>query len=259
MMWGAKATRLPLALLTLFALHAKGAAQALPTAAPVLAASISAFNRAESTLGKLPSRWQLIGLPNKPALALTRFELLSGPEHSLRITTNNSYGALVYTLDAEQKQRSIKTLSWRWRIDSFAEGVNLRTRDGDDSAVKVCILFDMPIERVPFSERLLLRLANTLSNTPLPNATLCYVWDANLAAGTLQDNPYTRRVRSIVVHSLPAGSGWQTAQRTLAADFARTFGKESPELPPILAIAIGGDSDNTGGSSVAYLADLNAQ
>lgn len=255
-MLGARSARSALTWLALVALHSHCLAQ---STAP---GNITAFTQTEALLGKLPSRWKIIGLPNKPTLAVTRFELVSGAEsgqHSLRVSANSSYGALVYTLDAEQKQRSIKTLSWRWRIDSFAEGVNLRTRDGDDSAVKVCILFDMPIERVPFSERWLLRLANTFSTTPLPNATLCYVWDANLAADTLIDNPYTRRVRSIVVHSLPAGPGWQTAQRTIAADFAGAFGKESPELPPILAIAIGCDSDNTGGTSVAHLADLIAQ
>lgn len=259
-MLGANAARATCALLVLLALHTSGLAQSSPPPT-----HITAFTRAEAALGKLPSRWQLLGLPNKPGQALTRFELTSGADagsqnqHSVRISANNSYGALVYTLDAEQKQRAPKTLSWRWRIDSFASGVNLRTRGGDDSAVKVCILFDMPLERVPFGERLLLRMANSLSKTPLPNATLCYVWDATLATDSLLDNPYSRRVRSIVVHSAPAGPAWLSAERTIAADFARAFGNESSELPPILAIAIGGDSDNTGGASVAYLADLTAQ
>jgi hypothetical protein len=253
-MWAARASRCCVISAALLALPNPGFAQPAALTTP-----ISAFTRADAALGKLPSRWQLIGLPNKPTLALTRFELSSGAQHSLRITSNNSYGALVYTLDADQQARGFKTLSWRWRIDSFAEGVNLRTREGDDSAVKVCVLFDMPLGRVPFSERWLLRLANTFSKTPLPNATLCYVWDPSLAADSLLDNPYTRRVRYIVAHSAPAGPSWQATERNIAADFARAFGKESAELPPILAIAIGGDSDNTGGTSVAYLADLSVQ
>ena len=46
--------------------------------------------------------------------------------------------------------------------------------------------------------------------------------------------------------------------RDVAADFRRAFGDESAEVPPLLAIAVAGDADNSGAQSVAYLAGLSS-
>jgi hypothetical protein len=39
-------------------------------------------------------------------------------------------------------------------------------------------------------------------------------------------------------------------------DFARLFGQESRSTPPVIAVAVGADSDNTGGQSLAYLTQM---
>lgn len=48
----------------------------------------------------------------------------------------------------------------------------------------------------------------------------------------------------------------QPQRRIHHADFLRLFGDESSTVPPVLASAVGADSDNTGGRSLAYIADL---
>jgi len=53
----------------------------------------------------------------------------------------------------------------------------------------------------------------------------------------------------------PTGQ-WVNQHRRIADDFASLFGTESAVLPPVVAVAIGADSDNTGGTSSAYLARL---
>ena len=49
---------------------------------------------------------------------------------------------------------------------------------------------------------------------------------------------------------------WQAEQRDLAADFKRMFGDETQTMPPLLGIVVAGDADNTLGSSLAFLADI---
>ena len=97
-------------------------------------------------------------------------------------------------------------LAWQWRVDDLLDGADLHSKAGDDSALKVCVFFDLPITRVPFLERQLLRLARTQSDEPLPAATVCYVWDTRLPPDTDLDNAFTRRVRYIVLRSGPVAA-----------------------------------------------------
>jgi hypothetical protein len=45
-------------------------------------------------------------------------------------------------------------------------------------------------------------------------------------------------------------------RRDLDADFLRLFGDEVDTVPRLVAIAIGGDADNTRSHGLAYVADL---
>ena len=55
------------------------------------------------------------------------------------------------------------------------------------------------------------------SPRPVPAATVCYVWDAKIAAGTSLDNAFTRRMRYLVVRSGDnALSDWQSERRDIA-------------------------------------------
>lgn len=191
--------------------------------------------------------WRPVGLP-KQTLPATRFT----PEgEAMRIEAAGSYGNLV-----RETPGAGRLLAWRWRLDRPLPGADLRTKAGDDAALKVCALFDLPLEALPFWERQKLRLARTLSGEDLPAAVLCYVWDPALPAGTLLPNAYTPRLRWIVLRGQgEALATWQDEKRDLAADFARAFGDESPTLPPLKALAVGADADNTGGRSLGYVTE----
>lgn len=187
-------------------------------------------------------------------MPLTRFAVVAlGGERVLRIEAERAYGNLVHAL----KGARAGTLAWRWRVDQPANGADLRQKSGDDTALKVCAFFDMPLARVPFVERQLLRMASSRSGETLPTATLCYVFDAGLAPGTLLRNAYTQRVRYIAAGGAP--KQWRNEQHDLAADFLRAFGDESPEVPALSAIVIGADTDNTGSHSIGHVSDLRLQ
>ena len=219
-------------------------------------AHLSPFSR--SGPGEPPSPWRVVGLPNNPSKPLTQFDIaVVGGQSVLRIQTDHSYANLVHKLSPAFSGASAH-LHWRWRLDQPLLRADLTHRLGDDSAVKVCAAFDLPIEKLGFVERNFLKAARAASHEHLPAATLCYVWDHRLPAGTVLHNAYTHRIRFIVLDSGEQRLGqWVTHTQDLAADFHRAFGEESAEMPPLLAILVGADSDNTADRSLAYVADIS--
>jgi hypothetical protein len=203
--------------------------------------------------GQPPAPWAHAGLPQQKSPP-TRFSVREvDGRRVLQIEADRSYGNLVHPLSGAAAGR----LSWRWRIDQPVSGADLRKKQGDDAALKVCALFELPRERVPFVERQLLRLAESRFGEPLPNATLCYVWDPSWPRESIVSNAYTRRLRFITLDG--AAGVWHVERHDLAADFLRAFGDESREVPPLRAILVGADADNTGGRSLAWLDALRLE
>ena len=201
-----------------------------------------------------PPPWAFIGLPGqtKPK---TRFSVVElDGRKALRVEAEESYGNVVHPLRFTGPSA---TLSWQWRVDEPIAAADLRTKQGDDTAIKVCVFFDMPLDLVPFLERQLLKIAQSKTSDPLPAATVCYVWDTNLPIGTELDNAFTRRMRYIVLESGPGKlRQWKSEKRNVMADFTKMFGAESAKVPPIMGIAIGADADNTKTRSVGYVANI---
>ncbi len=198
--------------------------------------------------------WRVVGLPgNKVPLVAPDITTLEG-QQVLRLRSDKSYGTVSHALAPDAGGRF---LQWQWRLDQALAASNLRRKDGDDAALKVCALFDLPLEKIPFVERNLLRLARRVSGEALPGATLCYVWDTSLPPGTLLVNAYTGRVRLHILASSTSALGqWLPQRRDLHADFLASFGDETDAVPPLQAIVVGADSDNTGGASLGFVKDL---
>lgn len=201
--------------------------------------------------------WKVVGLPRQ-AKPFTRFSVveLEG-YHALRVETASSYGNLVHPLDLAVAPHH---LVWDWRVDEPLLNADIRTREGEDIAMKVCALWDMPIERVPFLDRQVLRFARSRTNEAVPAATVCYVWDMQMPVGTELASPYTSRIRYIVLR----GGGdalhhWEHERRDIAADFIKLFGTETQDLPPLIGIAVGADADNTRSHSLGHAASVQLE
>jgi hypothetical protein len=207
--------------------------------------------------------WRFVGLPNKPDVSATRFELgqVEGVA-GVQMRTDQSYGTW-----AHDWRGTAGTLQWRWRLDQALSGgqrpADLRRKDGDDAALKVCVMFDHPLDRVPFGERTLLRVARSVTGENLPAATVCYLWDTLQAQNTTAANPYSRRVRYVVVQGTGAPTQrWLSESRDVAQDFVTLFGDELPAgstrttVPPVMAVVIGADSDNTQARSSGWVAQV---
>ena len=151
----------------------------------------------------------------------------------------------------------IKTLQFSWRLDKPLLRANLKSKSTEDAALKVCLSFDMPLDKVPTGERLLFRLAQLVSQDKLPTATLCYTWAQADAVGSVVPSPVTSRVRYLVLNSANEPlQTWVPHTRNVGADFLKAFGSETSVVPLVTALVIGADADNTKDTSLAYVSDL---
>ena len=201
-----------------------------------------------------PAPWHIVGLPRQTK-PFTQFSVVDlDGRRAVRIEADASYGNLVHPLDSPP---AAGHLAWQWRVEQPLASADLRQRSGDDTAVKVCVFFDEPMDKLSFADRQLIKLARSRSADAVPTATLCYVWDGQLPVGTALDNAFTRRLRYIVLETGSAKlDRWVGERRDLRADFLRAFGAECETVPPVVGVAVGADADNTRGHSVAYVSQL---
>ncbi len=207
-----------------------------------------------TSAGPVPEPWHFTTLPHKKP---TSFGVVRQDGQSvLKVEADDSYGNLVHPVRVALDGAA--SLAWRWRVERFVEGADLRSRSGDDGAAKLCVFFALPTDRLPFGERTRLALARSATGEDVPSETLCYVWDEKEAKNTLLPNAFTRRIRMLVLET--GAAGWRSERRNLLADYRRAFGDESGGLQPdIVGVAVSADSDNTRGHGLSFFGDLELQ
>ena len=126
-------------------------------------------------------------------------------------------------------------LRWTWRVDATLGDIDERTRAGDDYSARVYVIRSHPV---------------FLWRTRAVN----YVWASTRGRGETWPNAYTDASRHVAVRSGDAHVGeWVDERRDVRADFRKLFGES---VRYVDAVAIMTDTDNTGGSAVAYYGDI---
>jgi hypothetical protein len=222
---------------------------AASAAAPV---ALARFSTADP--GEPPAAWRLVTLPK--IARHTRFSIVERDgARVLRVEADASYANLVHRVDVDAAQAPI--MHWRWRVDVLSAQTDIKRKEGDDLPARMCVMFDLPLARLKIADRMAVVMGRALFDPGLPAATICYVWDAQVAAGTWLANAYTKRVMMLVLHRGVA-TDWENERRDLRADFARAFPVEAGNgpAPHVAAIAISADGDNTGARSLAFIGDI---
>ncbi len=130
--------------------------------------------------------------------------------------------------------KQYRYLKWSWKINGTVAGGNEKTKQGDDYAARVYVVFP---GRFFWQMR-----------------ALNYIWANKLPKGEFVPNAFTSNAMLLAVESGSAKSGqWVFEERDILADFRRVFGEEPPEAG---AIAIMTDTDNTGAEATAWYADI---
>ena len=203
--------------------------------------------------GPLPAGWQEQRLRSIDA---NRYRLVAEQGQTmLKIESNRSASSVLHRLPPGARPA---LLAWRWRTDGWpSASAAFGDKAGDDFSLRLYLMFDYPLDRVPTGQALALRMARALYDPTLPAATLCYVADPRVPAGTLMASPYTSRVQVMVIRSAPlSDTGWQE-DRDLEADFQRAFGSEyGPGMAPVAAVALAADTDQSGSRVNSWFSDL---
>ncbi len=126
-------------------------------------------------------------------------------------------------------------LNWSWRVDKVLDGVDERSKAGDDYPVRVYVVVS---GGAAFWK----------------TRSLVYVWSSNQPVGATWNNPYTNNARIMALRSATKDAGrWVNEKRNIRADFRQLFGEE---ISAIDAVALMTDADSSGQNATAWYGDI---
>lgn len=143
--------------------------------------------------------------------------------------------ALVF--ETEYELRDYPVLSWRWKINNIHPKGDSQTKAGDDYAARIYVVFPHWF-------------------TPMTRS-INYIWANKLPKGSHTPSRYTANSVMLATQSGPENRGrWITERRNVREDYRKIFGEDPPTVG---AIAIMTDSDDTGGSAIAWYDDIRIE
>lgn len=127
-------------------------------------------------------------------------------------------------------------LNWSWRVDNVMQGLDERTKKGDDYPARIYLVFDGGWQK-------------------WKTRSVNYVWSNSQPVGTEWPSAYTKNNMKVAVQSGEKKLGvWVEEKRNVVEDFRRLFKKDPPAKAD--AVAIMSDTDNSGQSVTAYYGDI---
>lgn len=109
------------------------------------------------TVGQAPAPpWRATKLPKVPNETLYRLVEDDGAV-VLRADANASMSGLVHPLRFDPRTRPV--LEWRWKVSDVPARASFGTKQGDDFAARVYVLFDYDVAKLPLLARVKLKLA----------------------------------------------------------------------------------------------------
>jgi hypothetical protein len=199
----------------------------------------------------LPPGWQRYSLGKGQRVTAYSLAQVDG-RVVLKANADASVSALVHRLRADPARTP--WLAWTWRTEGTLSRADMLSKAGDDYAARVYVLFDYDESRLGLLDRAKIAAARLIYGDPIPVAALCYVWDNRQPEGFSAWSAYTDRLRVIVAESGGTRVGqWVSEAHDVAEDFRRAFGEPAP---PISAVIVAVDTDNTGERALSYFGDL---
>ncbi|MBI4341197.1 MAG: DUF3047 domain-containing protein [Candidatus Omnitrophica bacterium] len=176
-----------------------------------------------------PLRWREIDVKRRTDYAIVDLE----GRRCLKAHSRDGASILISPVGFDPSDH--KWLSWEWRVDRLVEGEALRLKRGSDAPARLYVYFKS-------------------AGLPWQKRNLDYVWSSTLPVGTVLESPYSDSSKIIVVESGSAALGqWRRVERNLHDDYRRCFMEEPP---PVVAIGVMNDTDNTHSEALAYFDEL---
>ena len=184
----------------------------------------------------VPQGWTTEGLGPQKDRGRVENDQEAGGNHFLRISTDGSFYS--FGIDSPFDPERYPILSWRWRVDVMPKGANIASRETDDCAARLYVVF---------------RDADAADHKP--HRKLEYVWDGTQPVGTIIPDPYApETIKAIVLESGAARVGqWVRERVDLVKDYQRAFGGKAGWVK---TIAFASDSNETRTATTSDFDDL---
>lgn len=145
-------------------------------------------------------------------------------------------------------------ISWKWKISNIYQNGDVSQKSGDDYPARVYITFAYDPDKVGFWESVKFSSIKLFYGEYPPVSAINYIWASKAEKGLITPNPYTDRVKMIVIESgAEKANQWLTEKRNIMKDYQEAFGEDPPHIS---GVAIMTDSDNTGESAKAWYGDI---
>jgi hypothetical protein len=206
---------------------------------------------AEQPGDNLPSGWKPLTFKKIGKHTLYRL-VKDGNTTAVKAVSHASASGLIR--DMTINPREYPVLQWRWKVENILVKGDVHRKEGDDYPARIYIAFEYDASKLNLFERVEYQTVKLLYGQSPPLGAVNYIWESRAPLGTIVPNPFTSRVKMIVVES---GSGklnqWVSEERNVYEDYLKAFGVE----PPLISgVAIMTDTDNTGESATAYYGDI---
>jgi len=145
-------------------------------------------------------------------------------------------------------------LSWKWKIANIYTKGDVTRKQGDDYPARIYITFAYDSNKVGLWDKVKYNTIKLIYGEYPPLNAINYIWASKATKGMITPNPYTDKVKMIVIESgTEKLNQWVTEQRNILKDYRKAFHEE----PPLISgIAIMTDSDNTGENAKAWYGDI---
>jgi len=163
----------------------------------------------------------------------TSYSLVSEGERQVLKAESRKAASGLYK-EVKLDPRKFPVLRWSWKIEGTLPKGDGRTKEGDDYAARVYVVFP----RTLFWK----------------TKAINYIWANRLPKGTTLPNAFTSNAMMVAVESgNEMGGTWVNEERNVYEDYRKFFGEDPPEIG---AVALMTDTDNTGGNAVAYYGNI---
>ncbi len=206
---------------------------------------------AESEGNVLPANWK--PLTFKKIERHTTY-LLIKEDHIVVMKAESEASASGLVREIKINPKEYPVVQWRWKVNNILKKGDVHRKEGDDYPARIYITFEYDSSKLSFLEKVKYETARLLYGQYPPLGAINYIWESKAPKGSMVSNPYTDRVKMIVVESGEEKlHQWVSEERDVFEDYKKAFGKEPPMIS---GVAIMTDTDNTGESAIAYYGDI---
>jgi len=183
----------------------------------------------------------------------TQYELVKdGDQVVIKAISHQSSSGVTREITIDPKEYPV--VEWRWKVENVLKNGDVTKKSGDDYPARLYIMFEYDSDKVGFFEKAKYEAAKFLYGQYPPIGALNYIWESKSPIGTMVPNPYTDRVKMIVIESGETRlNEWITEERNIFKDYQNAFGEDPPKIS---GVAIMTDTDNTKESAIAYFGDI---